>query len=93
LLANVYLNWKGTTDEFARVKTIVKDLAAKAEGIKLEGLFIPNNKWNYAVVYKFDRFGNFLEFQREVRTHLKAQNLEKIPDRELVILIEEKKLY
>lgn len=92
MLAQVYLNWSGTTDEFDRVKGLVKDLVTRTEGVNLDGLYIPNNRWNYAVVYKFDSFDKFIAFQKEVRAQLKAQNLAKIPDRELVLLIDENKL-
>ena len=37
-------------------------------------------------------FENFLNFQKEVRTQLRKQNLLKIPARKLVLLIEEKKI-
>jgi hypothetical protein len=92
MLAQVYLNWTGTADEFVRVKGLVKDLVAQSDGISLEGLYIPNNQWNYAVLYKFDNFEKFIEFQKQVRSQLKAQNLAKIPDRELVLMLEEKRL-
>ena len=92
MLANVYLNWAGTPEEFVRVKTIVKDLIEKTEGVNLEGLYEPNNRWNYAVVYKFNSFDKFVNFQKEVRILLAQQNLAKIPDRELILMIEDNKL-
>ena len=92
MLAQVYLNWSGSSEEFARVKGIVKELVNQTDGVNLEGLYVPNNKWNFAVLYKFDRFEKFLDFQKQVRTQLRAQNLAKIPDRELVLMIEENKL-
>jgi hypothetical protein len=92
MLAQVYLNWTGTADEFVRVKGLVKNIVAQTEGVSLEGLYIPNNQWNYAVLYKFDNFEKFLEFQKQVRSQLRAQNLSKIPDRELVLMIEENRI-
>ena len=92
MLAQVFLNWNGTADEFARVKSIVRDEVARTEGIELKGLYIPTNKWNYVVIYKIDTFENFLKFQKELRTQIKTQGLAKIPTRKLVIMIKEKDL-
>ncbi len=92
LLAQVYLNWTGTADEFEKVKTIVKDVVARSEGIDLQGLYVPTNKWNYVVIYNINNFENFLGFQKEVRTQLKSQGLAKISVRKLVLMIKEKEL-
>ena len=79
-------------DYIENVKTIVKDFVAKSDGIELEGLYVPSNKWNYCVIYKINSFENFLNFQKEVRMQLKAQGLAKIPVRKLVLMIREKDL-
>ena len=92
MLAQVYLNWTGTVEEFDKVKTLVRDIVARSGGIELVGLYIPSNKWNYIVVYKIDTFENFLKFQKEVRSNLKNQNLAKISTRKLVLLIKDKEL-
>lgn len=87
MLAQVYLNWTGTTEEFEKVKELVKRIVSKTEGIDLQGLFIPTNKWNYVCVYKIDTFENFTKYQKEVRKQLKNQNLAKISTRKLVLLM------
>jgi hypothetical protein len=92
LLAQVYLNWTGSTDEFQRVKSLVKDLVGRSDGVELEGLFVPSNKWNYSVLYKVDDFEKFLKFQTDVRALLKTENLAKIPERKLIMLINESEM-
>ena len=90
MIAQVYLNWSGTDEEFSRIKALVKNLVANKEGIELNGLYIPTNKWNYVVSYNINTFENFLAFQKDVRTQLRSQNLAKITTRKLVLLIDEK---
>lgn len=90
MLAQVFLNWNGSGEEFARVKSIVRDEVARTEGITLEGLYIPSNKWNYVVIYKIDTFENFIKFQKGLRTQIKTQGLAKIPTRKLILMIKEK---
>ena len=92
MIAQVFLNWSGTDEEFGRVKTLVKNLVASKEGIELNGLYVPTNKWNYVVSYNIDTFENFLAFQKDVRAQLRSQNLAKITTRKLVLLIDEKML-
>lgn len=92
MLAQVYLNWTGTTDEFKKVKTIVKDVVSKTDGIELQGLYIPTNKWNYVCVYKIDTFENFTRYQKDVRTQLGNENLGKISARKLVLLMKPNEL-
>jgi hypothetical protein len=92
LIAQVFLNWNGTKQEFESVKSVVKDQVANYAGVDLVGLYIPSNKWNYVVIYKMDNFENFLNFQKQVRIQLESKNLAKIPTRKLVVCIEEKKL-
>lgn len=92
MLAQVYLNWNGTTEEFNQVKTIVRDIVANTDGVELEGLYIPSNEWNYSVLYKFDSFEKFILYQKNVRIQLKNRKLAKIPDRKLELFIRESEL-
>lgn len=92
MLAQVYLNWSGTVEEFERVKELVKNVVANTNGIELEGLYVPTSKWNYVCVYKIDTFENFTKYQKEVRTQLKNQNLVKVSTRKLVLLMKPNEL-
>jgi len=92
MLAQVYLNWAGTAEEFEKVKELVKNVVANTNGVELEGLYIPTNKWNYVCVYKIDTFKNFSKYQKEVRMQLKNQNLAKISTRKLVLLMKTSEL-
>ena len=92
MLAQVYLNWTGTSDEFQRVKSLVKDLIGRSDGVQLQGLYVPSNRYNYSVLYKVDNFEKFLKYQSDVRELLKNENLAKIPERKLIMLINESEM-
>ena len=89
-MAIVYLNWKGTNEEFKTVCGIVKEIIASSKGVELEGLYVPTNDWNYAVTYKVETLEDFLAYQKVVRDKLRERNLAKIPNRKLELFIEPK---
>jgi len=52
LLALLYFNWKGTSEEFKEFAGRMSSIIDGIEGVELSGIFAPTSAWHYVMVMK-----------------------------------------
>jgi len=64
LLALLYFNWNGTSEEFKEFSGRIRSIIDGIEGVELSGIFLPTSEWHYVIVIKAISYEKVLEVIR-----------------------------
>jgi hypothetical protein len=54
-------------EEFEEAENTLRNIAEKTKDLELIDILIPSGEWNYAGLFKFDRFKTFTDYIKKTR--------------------------
>ena len=67
MLALIYFNWAGTTEELREWVKQAKSIIAGIDNLEFSGVFLPTSEWHYVLVLRTAAYEKVLQF---IKSHV-----------------------